>query len=726
MFVKGVSYSVAEQGEQLAWLLAALQNSDDQEIIYSTPSVVKSDAGDAWELQAELTPPSLVDIGGLSTLKKLGWLGKFFEPVIARGFPTTRRPSSLPGVEVSPSVLLSFISDESLVSWDGRVCLFAIDQVLELVELKQGVCLWHALPTEVECICRCGTGLRISGGIRKYRHIVDICPGPEDPERKVGSTPTPANENTRQTLDASHSPFASTTPNSQGSTLNGPETSLDSEMMSIPDSPEAPPYHIPDELSPILDAVACRLLQEYKDRTWRATPTARMALHGSPPGCSPDTATGSGTVTTHTQAQGEPVQNHGQTGRNAPDTTADARTEEVSKPSRKRSNGDDEQGEDANDGQGNMPPPKRPRRGQDFPANKRLACPFWKLDPVRHRNCLKLEKFSEVNRVKQHLTRKHKEPDIFCDRCKTIFQDKDAHQRHLQEASGELCVFKPWDSRDRLITSLQQKELHKKSKAVSEPKRWFAIWHILFPDLPPPSSPYIDMGISDDLRLFREYAQGQGRRVLLEGLRPANFHLPDFWVSEEALEAYRLEAVDRALDSMLDDFMSFRSSPSDHSSGQRRSSRSELSGQGTPLSSFADSGVGLSNQHVLPPIQEDALLAGPIPPPPGVNFGESRISSLESHFDNSQAGFPSLNVDDITAQGQPPLLEGDLDGNQSVFPSLSGYDATGPDGVFMQVPDEEWSRVELGEAAQAPFNWNFSWALDPNTLPPPDLRWSQS
>jgi hypothetical protein len=177
---------------------------------------------------------------------------------------------------------------------------------------------------------------------------------------------------------------------------------------------------------------------------------------------------------------------------------------------------------------------------------------------------------------------------------------------------------------------------------------------------------------------------------------------------------------------MLDDFVASRSSPSDDSTGQRGSSRSELSGQGTPLSSFADSGVGLGNHHVLPPIQEDASLDEPVALPPGVILDESQSALLDSIFDNNQAGLPSLNVNDITAQGQPPSLEGDFDGNQSVFPSLGGYDATDPDGVFMQVPDEEWSRVELGEADQSPFDWNFSWALDPNTFPPPDLRWSQS
>ena len=71
VFVEGVSHSIAEQGEQLAWLVSALQSSENREILYNKPSIVKRDAG-IWEIQVDPIPGPVVDTGGLSTLKKLG------------------------------------------------------------------------------------------------------------------------------------------------------------------------------------------------------------------------------------------------------------------------------------------------------------------------------------------------------------------------------------------------------------------------------------------------------------------------------------------------------------------------------------------------------------------------------------------------------------------------------------------------------------------------------
>ncbi|KAK3321794.1 hypothetical protein B0H66DRAFT_450702, partial [Apodospora peruviana] len=242
-------------------------------------------------------------------------------------------------------------------------------------------------------------------------------------------------------------------------------------------------------------------------------------------------------------------------------------------------------------------------RTRDTPAHKSLACPFWKLDHVKHRKCLKLEKFQEVNRVKQHLARSH--TPIYCERCKTIFQDEAAHQRHLEEDSNSgSCMFKSWDERDG-ITRRQKDELHKKSKAnLTESGQWFAVWGILFPSHPPPRSPYIDRGLSDDFCQFREYARDRGARLVLDALHAAGLFSScstndEEEEQEENVESYRLEAVNRGLDLMFEDWLASRSSQSSESpsASDRRSNnssaRSDLSGNETVGSSFADSGVEL-------------------------------------------------------------------------------------------------------------------------------------
>ena len=175
--VAGVLCSIAEQGEQLAWLLAALRDSRDQEPILSRPLVIKLGAKNTWEIRTESTVGSIGNIAGLSLLKTLGWLGTVIEPVIAVGFPTIRRPQSAwfgKGIEISPSLLTRLFPPIL-----GR-------SVVELVDEKQGVCLWHA----GGCQCRRAQGSQIPNlDIQQYRHIVDICPGTNGPEGEPSAAP---------------------------------------------------------------------------------------------------------------------------------------------------------------------------------------------------------------------------------------------------------------------------------------------------------------------------------------------------------------------------------------------------------------------------------------------------------------------------------------------------------------------------------------------------------
>ena len=133
VLVEGVSHSVAEQAEQLAWLVTALQDSENQDVVHSRPSIAKRDAS-VWEIGAEWTPGPVVETEGLLASKQLNWLGKRVEPVLVQGFPTFRRPSRsfATPVEVSPMAL--------------RYFLIGSAQFLQLAKQDQDVLLWHASP----------------------------------------------------------------------------------------------------------------------------------------------------------------------------------------------------------------------------------------------------------------------------------------------------------------------------------------------------------------------------------------------------------------------------------------------------------------------------------------------------------------------------------------------------------------------------------------------------
>ncbi len=662
VFVEGTSHSIAEQGEQLAWLVTALQDSETQELVYSKPSIAKRDAG-VLEICVESTPAPAGNIQALLGLEQLGWLGNLINPVIAQGFPTFRHLSQqfVTDLEISPMILA-----------DGLTTLDKTATVLRLAKEGQGAHLWHATikTAKWELYCQCNSSARLPDGILRSRHFIGICPGSGGSDSKV-STPVLAAEvqvRDRDMLDGLSAP--ATAGSSPASSQSCPETSLDSDMLSVPDSPEVRLQDTPAQLSSVLDRVADQLLREYRHGPGRATLAAEEASPHRSPELSPrDTTVDFGTVLVRTRPQGDARgQYAGQF-----DSAGHGWSQPRSRPNRKRTAcGRDE----SNDGgQGNMPPQKRQHRGNDDPFTKPLACPYWKLDPVRHRDCVKRDKFWEIKHVKQHLTRKHLEPDIHCGRCKTVFAKEDERQVHLREASAA-CVFKPWDPSNHLITPSQQKQLQKKSMDCSVPKRWFAVWKIIFPNHPPPGSPYIEAELAADLRGFREYARVRGRVVLLEQLRAAGVLEPSVSPSEEEIESRVLTAVDRALESAIEDFLASLPA-SENTSRPSRRSRSETSGQQTTTGPPTDSGVSVrAGSFALPSIQEGASSARSAMLGPQPGFGRGQAQLLHSTFgpsnsSNQPLGFASFNTSVLDIQNGAGIPGGKVNTNDGIWPSFS-------------------------------------------------------
>jgi len=592
---EGVSYTIAEEAEQLAWLFTALQDAETektQTIKYSRPCIAHGNAG-VWKIRTEQTSGPASKTESLFTLERLGWLGNVINPVIAQGFPTIRCPSFATDLEVSPEVMASLVVPmRNRSSEDWWVHVLRTDQILELVEQKQGACLWHVVTAGAKR-CQCGRGIEAVGSkeIRQYRHFLGSCPDPKHLSSKLDPTAQCLEQSqTRDCeLDNLASSIACPTPETPWPNSDCTTTSLESDIMSVPESLATPLRDFPDWVSPVLDVVACQLVLEYQSGSWQAT-------HESLQGDKTETAFNVGAETVQDRPQSEASQdgNPVSVTREASSSTTNQGSQKAPRAKRKGADCRGHEGEDDNDEEENKRPPKRPRPKHGLPLNKPLACPYLKLDPIKHNRCLRMNKLLGVNRVKQHLARSHREPEFFCDRCKTIFREKAAHEHHLKEA-GAACVFKTWGWGHRPITRTQEKELHKNSKPyATEPERWFAIWKILFPDDAPPTSPFLDLGFSDDLYLFWEYGRRRGRTILLEELRAAQPVHTDAPLSEEASESFTLEAIDRAFTAMIQDFTSSRAF-GNRSPVRSGSSGTALSRQETPLGSFTDSGVEVNN-----------------------------------------------------------------------------------------------------------------------------------
>ncbi|KAK6828375.1 hypothetical protein PG987_011716 [Apiospora arundinis] len=231
---------------------------------------------------------------------------------------------------------------------------------------------------------------------------------------------------------------------------------------------------------------------------------------------------------------------------------------------------------------------KRARPGSlDISPRKLLACPFWKSDARRHRECFKL-KLDGISRVKQHISRSHYHENQ-CGRCKMVFVEDLALQVHLKQ--GKCC----WRGPEMLegISHQQRNALTKKSKPQhSESEKWFAIWEIIFPGQQCPSSAYMDPTLSEDLSEFRLYAQTHGTRIIMEELNREG--LSNQLQSSEEMQSLLRAALGRGQDLVFDAWLDSRASSSRTPASFTRisSSNNNLSEQ-----SLTDSGVALESQQ---------------------------------------------------------------------------------------------------------------------------------
>lgn len=267
-----------------------------------------------------------------------------------------------------------------------------------------------------------------------------------------------------------------------------------------------------------------------------------------------------------------------------------------------------------------------------------LACPFWKKDPVRHRNCFRGVK--RIRDVKQHLRRSHIQP-VFCRRCGTEFGDEEAAlSEHLRAA--ELCEIRYFQDPDG-ITTLHQKALKRHSdRSADEAAQWYVIWDYLFPsghdvEPPPPSrpnSPYVDYDLSEEMSSFREFSRREGWRALVDAGDPD--------VSDVA---FRVDGdlLQRCLDRIYESWLAKRGTSSQQPWEESSSTLSNIS---TPGESAPTSDTTSIDQQTL---DDNIMMLGDFSADLGLenNFLEYQINGPFDDF----VAMPS--VDNTTAQTFP-------------------------------------------------------------------------
>jgi hypothetical protein len=308
-----------------------------------------------------------------------------------------------------------------------------------------------------------------------------------------------------------------------------PDDSLESDFLSMSDSSEQiEPLDSSEPAYPLLNTLLQELLSGFRSTT---------------------------------QCQLSPGEN-GERSVTQPTAAASSNTTGNSIQCRKRNREPEDDDEVSEDGF-RKPPRKRINPGQGKALQRTLACPYLKLDPITHRECCKYQ-ISRIRDVKQHLHRQHT-PEFYCQRCfKTDFLDQQSLQSHVN--LGTCPIEDPAILEG--ISNQQQKQLSRKSNpSLSEEDQWFAIWTILFPGVQRPLSAYMDTGVSEDMRLFREYCLTRGPAALGEQVEsnPA-------WSGADATAEQRQVHLNRVIvqgiNSLFEGYL--RSIPSPDSIGDRR------------------------------------------------------------------------------------------------------------------------------------------------------------
>lgn len=121
---------------------------------------------------------------------------------------------------------------------------------------------------------------------------------------------------------------------------------------------------------------------------------------------------------------------------------------------------------------GNTPPPKH------------FACPFYKLDPEKHKKRCANPVLTSWSRVFQHINRVHVPKLEHCPKCRLTFPGNDGE--NLKNAHCRLSSCLPADILQTGLLLAEEYNRLKNIRAKSDEEKWIKGWYRLFPHLEAP------------------------------------------------------------------------------------------------------------------------------------------------------------------------------------------------------------------------------------------------
>ncbi|KAH8655327.1 hypothetical protein BX600DRAFT_525273 [Xylariales sp. PMI_506] len=178
----------------------------------------------------------------------------------------------------------------------------------------------------------------------------------------------------------------------------------------------------------------------------------------------------------------------------------------------------DDEGASADEGTASIKNGKRTRLSDEDSTTLFLACPFYKKDRLKHKICLRDFRLNRIKDVKQHLCRKHMQPQ-YCPLCGEEFETQADQRAHIRALS---CSRRDFAEPEGITEDHKSKFASRVDRKMTMEQQWYSVWDIIFPMAAHPASVYVQGPEMETLLEFSHFLEEEGRVLVANHLGARN------------------------------------------------------------------------------------------------------------------------------------------------------------------------------------------------------------
>ncbi|KAH7117465.1 hypothetical protein EDB81DRAFT_952893 [Dactylonectria macrodidyma] len=141
-----------------------------------------------------------------------------------------------------------------------------------------------------------------------------------------------------------------------------------------------------------------------------------------------------------------------------------------------------------------------------------FACPFYKLDPTRHLDCVN-RTLTRIRDVKQHPYRRHAQPPL-CPTCYATFPSPESRDDHIRLQRCEAPSTTRTDRAQGISPEAINRLRNRTNRNLSPDEQWYAIWDIVFKGKPRPPTPYLESALEETVGMIRAFWRQEALQIV--------------------------------------------------------------------------------------------------------------------------------------------------------------------------------------------------------------------